>query len=131
MNGQLRDAFWTLTIDAHLLRAAINWCMVFGSDKHEPTHWKMLAIANLGKLKKASTMGFLKRPVLMKRAGRNIRTKVTYFRNKFAVHRELAPETEPLPNFDGALQVAFYFDRWASAGCFTRHSRRTAAGNFR
>lgn len=38
-----RDEFWTLTIDAHLLRATINWCMVFGADKSNPTHWKRLS----------------------------------------------------------------------------------------
>ena len=43
---QLQNEFWTLTIDAHLLRAVINWCMVFGSDKSEPTHWKQLSITD-------------------------------------------------------------------------------------
>jgi hypothetical protein len=43
---QLQNEFWTLTIDAHLLRAVTNWCMVFGSDKSEPTHWKQLSITD-------------------------------------------------------------------------------------
>ena len=41
---QLQNEFWTLTIDAHLLSALTHWCMVFGSDKSEPTHWKQLSI---------------------------------------------------------------------------------------
>ena len=41
----MQNEFWTLTIDAHLLRATIDWCMVFGSDKSNPTHWKRLYIA--------------------------------------------------------------------------------------
>jgi hypothetical protein len=38
---QMQNEFWTLTSDAHLLRATINWCMVFGTDSN-PTHWKRL-----------------------------------------------------------------------------------------
>ena len=38
---QLQSEFWTMTIDAHLLRATIDWCMVFGN-KNEPTHWRRL-----------------------------------------------------------------------------------------
>jgi hypothetical protein len=43
---QLQNEFWTVTIDAHLIRAVTNWCMVFGSDKSEPTHWKQLSISD-------------------------------------------------------------------------------------
>ena len=28
----LKSAFWTATIDAHLSRASLLWCMVFGSE---------------------------------------------------------------------------------------------------
>ena len=38
---QLQSEFWTMTIDAHLLRATIDWCMVFGN-KNEPTPWRRL-----------------------------------------------------------------------------------------
>ncbi len=46
---QLRDEFWTLTIDAHLLRALTNWCMVVGSES-EPTHWKRLSTTDTNAL---------------------------------------------------------------------------------
>ena len=39
---QLQNEFRKLTSDAHLLRATINWCMVFGADSN-PTHWKRLS----------------------------------------------------------------------------------------
>jgi hypothetical protein len=35
--------FWTKTIDAHLLRAMIDWCMVFGTDSNE-VRWKNVAV---------------------------------------------------------------------------------------
>ena len=44
IRNQLQSEFWTHTIDAHLLQALINWCMVFGSDGCNPTHWKKLSL---------------------------------------------------------------------------------------
>ncbi len=42
---EVHSEFWTRTIDAHLLRAVIDWCMVFGTDNN-PTHWKKLPAKN-------------------------------------------------------------------------------------
>ncbi len=38
----LKSEFWTHTIDAHLLQAAILWCMVFGSNGCHPSDNKPL-----------------------------------------------------------------------------------------
>lgn len=35
---------------------------------------------------------------------------MTDFRNKYAAHRE--PYTKPVPNFDIALNVVYYYDEW-------------------
>jgi hypothetical protein len=40
---RLRNEFWHMTIEAHLYAATMNWCMVFGSDGCNPTHWKQLS----------------------------------------------------------------------------------------
>lgn len=37
--------------------------------------------------------------------------EMTAFRNRFVAHRELDFE-QPVPSFDLALAVAFYYDRW-------------------
>jgi hypothetical protein len=34
------------------------------------------------------------------------------FRDKWVAHRELKPFTDPVPNFDTALAVAYYYDNW-------------------
>src|SRR3990172_8591600 len=36
---QQKSEFWTQTIDAHLLNAVIDWCMIFGTDSNQ-VHWK-------------------------------------------------------------------------------------------
>lgn len=97
---QLQNEFWTLTIDAHLLRAAINWCMVFGSDKSNPTHWNQ----NFRE-------GLFKATGLNQNTWQQYWKSMTYFRNKYAAHREL-PFTSPVPVFDTALAVAYYYDNW-------------------
>ena len=38
-------------------------------------------------------------------------TKMKNFRDTYAAHREIAPH-DPIPNFDMALQVAYYYDDW-------------------
>src|SRR6266436_1280303 len=39
---QQKSEFWVRTIDAHLLRAVIDWCMVFGTDSSQ-IHWKNIS----------------------------------------------------------------------------------------
>jgi hypothetical protein len=39
----IRSHFWTDTCNAHLLQALLYWCMVFGNDKSNKTHWKHVA----------------------------------------------------------------------------------------
>jgi hypothetical protein len=86
---QLKNEFWTLTIDAHLLRAVTNWCMVFGSDKTEPTHWKQLSITGSRALYKSFREGLFEATDLNPHSWRQYWKSVVDFRNKYAVHREL------------------------------------------
>ncbi len=103
---QLQNEFWTLTIDAHLLRAVTNWCMVFGSDKSEPTHWKQLSITDSNELNKRFRQGLFAATNLNSHTWRQYWQSVVVFRNKYAVHRELE-FNEPVPIFDIALSVAY------------------------
>jgi len=60
----LKSQFWAHTIDAHLLQAAIHWCMIFGSDGCHPTHWKKLAIDQTAELEASFRNGLLKKTSL-------------------------------------------------------------------
>jgi hypothetical protein len=108
--SKLRDEFWTLTIDAHLFHATINWCMVFGSDK-EPTHWKRLVNQSKNHIRTFGK-GLLQKTGLDKNRWNAYWHHMVSFRNRFAVHRELEAYQEPVPYFDTALAVAYYYDEW-------------------
>jgi hypothetical protein len=108
---QLQNEFWTLTIDAHLLRAVTNWCMVFGSDKSEPTHWKQLSITDSTELYKRFREGLFEATELKQHTWRQYWKSMVDFRNKYAVHRELEFKN-PVPDFDPALAVVYYYDNW-------------------
>ena len=108
-NGrQMRNEFWTVTIDAHLLQATTIWCMVFGSDSN-PTHWKRLS-STKSQLQKFRD-GLLTELGLSGDQWHQYWNDMRYFRDNYAAHRKLDFAT-PVPNFDTALKVVFYYDRW-------------------
>jgi hypothetical protein len=103
---QMQNEFWTLTSDAHLIRATINWCMVFGTDSN-PTHWKRLSSNKYEQFRD----GFLVNLGISSDQWLQDWTSMRDFRDKYAAHRELDFDS-PVPNFDTALKVAFYYDDW-------------------
>jgi len=107
---QLRNEFWTLTIDAHLLRATINWCMLFGSCS-APTHWKRL-VGQSESLTRSFCEELFQATDLDEERWRKYWESMTRFRNKWAAHRELEPFADPVPTFDTALAVAYHYDQW-------------------
>lgn len=108
---ELKSSFWTFTIDAHLIRAVILWCNVFGSEGCNPTHWKRLSEGNSVRLQESF------RESLFKQTGFTPATWDTYwremvdFRNEYVAHRELT-YNKPVPNLDRALEVAYVYDGW-------------------
>lgn len=104
---QVESEFWKWTIDAHILRANINWCMIFGTDNSE-LHWKK-AIAD-----KCSQSTF--RNHLLNILGfthdqwEAFRSNMMEFRNKYAAHRNLP--YPPTPIMDTALRVVTTYDEW-------------------
>ncbi|MBM4274706.1 MAG: hypothetical protein FJ134_09655 [Deltaproteobacteria bacterium] len=108
---KLQCEFWTHTIDAHLLQAAILWCMVFGSDGCNPTHWKNLSKSNYDELKTSFRNGLPANTGLTLHEYHQYWEKMIEFRNKYAAHRELN-FNKPIPNFDVALKIAYYYDNW-------------------
>ena len=109
--NQLQSEFWTHTIDAHLLQALINWCMVFGSDGCNPTHWKKLSLTQSHELQEGFRKGLIEHTGIKWAEWEEYWKKMTAFRDKYAAHREL-DFSAPVPNFDLALKVAHYFDDW-------------------
>jgi hypothetical protein len=108
---ELKSEFWTLTIDAHLLRAVTAWCMVFGSDTSEPTHWKNLSTSEHDVLQSHFRSGLYPATGLTKETWSKYWKSVVSFRNKYAVHRDLVFE-DPVPVLDTALSVVYYYDGW-------------------
>jgi len=108
--SHLQNEFWTLTIDAHLLRATINWCMVFGSES-EPTHWKRLTEQSESHAQSFRD-GLFRETGLSEAGWQEYWSDMKKFRDKWAVHRELEPYADPVPDFDTALAVAYHYDKW-------------------
>jgi hypothetical protein len=108
---QLQNEFWTLTIDAHLFAATMNWCMVFGSDGCNPTHWKRLSKEQSKGLTQSFRDGLFQELDLDKAAWDKYRNSFKDFRDNFVAHRELN-FSRPVPYFDTALDVACYYDNW-------------------
>lgn len=111
LDSQLQDEFWTLTIDAHLLQAAIHWCMVFGSDGCNPTHWKKLSPDQSEALRQSFCDGLFKQTSLNQQTWESYWKKILDFRDNYAAHRALG-FSRPVPHFDVAFEVACYYDIW-------------------
>lgn len=104
--------FWKFTVDAHLLQATIYWCMVFGSRKSNPTHWKHLAVSE----NDAATLHETFRKAVLKRTGftslewDKYWNEMVDFRNKYVVHKDNFQGH--VPHFGKALNVAQAYDTW-------------------
>lgn len=110
-DSQLQNEFWTLTIDAHLLQAVIYWCMVFGSDRCNPTHWKHLSPDQCEALRQHFRNGLFQQTEQDQQAWELYRKEIVNFCNNYAAHRALR-FSSPVPHFDMALKVAYYYDNW-------------------
>jgi hypothetical protein len=108
---QLQSEFWTHTIDAHVLQAAIHWWMVFGSDGSNPTHWKNLSNSRSEELQQSFRSGLSKHTGIPTEEWQKYRDTMKDFRDKYAAHRELN-FGEPVPDFTSALKIAYYYDHW-------------------
>lgn len=108
---KIQSEFWTHSIDAHLLYAAITWCMVFGSHGCNPTHWKKLSQTQTEDVISSFRNGLTKSLSVEEGEWKTYWEEMNYFRNNYAAHRAIDYNT-PVPNFDLALKVAYYYDAW-------------------
>jgi hypothetical protein len=107
----LKSEFWVHTIDAHLLQAAIQWCMIFGSDGYQPTHWKKLTDGETTELEESFRKGLFEKTTLTQKSWKTFWLSMNDFRNQYAAHREVE-FIKPIPDFSIALEVIFFYDGW-------------------
>jgi hypothetical protein len=108
-NSQIRSEYWTRTIDTHLLKANIDWCMVFGTNSNE-IHWTKVVIDE------QYQCDFRCHKNKLANMTENQMSKfwsgMTNFRNKYAAHRTAATQFPAVPYMDTALIVATSYDDW-------------------
>lgn len=109
--AHLSSPFWTDTSNAHLLQACIYWCMVFGSDRTNPTHWKELSDDDSDALQESFRADLYSSLCTTPAEWNKYREEMVSFRNKYVAHRELG-HSQPVPMLDRALEVAFHYDDW-------------------
>lgn len=107
----LKQPFWSLTSDAHLLQAVVSWCKVFGASGTNPVHWQHLDTADVRALRDGFRCALSSELGLSGEAWSAYHTEVTDFRNKYAAHTEIG-FSAPIPKLDLAMDIAFLFDRW-------------------
>jgi hypothetical protein len=106
---QQESEFWTYTIDAHLLRAVMDWCMVFGADSNR-VHWKKVVLDESAQ--SDFRRHLLDRLSLSKDEWEAYWITMTTFRNDFAAHRVASSGYPTVPKMDKALGAAIAYDQW-------------------
>jgi hypothetical protein len=104
---QIKSEFWKYTIDAHILRAIIDWCMVFGTDSNE-LHWKKVALNDC--TQSAFRNYLLTEMSLTLEQWSECRSNMMEFRNRYAAHSNIP--YPPTPTMDLALGVVTTYDDW-------------------
>lgn len=104
------SSFWGDTCTAHLLQASTYWCMVFGSQGCNATHWKNLG-GDEEQLLKSFREGLYSTLDISESRWKAYWEEMVDFRNCYVAHRELRFD-RPVPVFDLALKAAFYYDSW-------------------
>lgn len=118
--SRIQSEFWTHTIDAHLLQAAINWCMVFGSHGCNPTHWKRLSRTQSEELEASFRGGLTKSAGISETEWEKYWEEITGFRNNYVAHRTIGFDN-PIPKLDLALKIAYYYDEWIRQVIYPDH----------
>lgn len=98
-------------MNAHLFQATITWCMIFGAEGCNETHWKKLSPKDCEELQSSFRKRLQDVTGLSLDSWTAYWSEMTQFRNKYAAHRELKYD-EPVPDFSNAIAVALFYDRW-------------------
>lgn len=106
-NCNEKSEFWKYTIDAHLIRAIIDWCMVFGTDSNE-LHWKKIILSV--ELQDSFRRTFLNDLSISNKGWKSYHQEMLAFRNNYVAHKN--SDVSPAPFMDKALQVVTTYDIW-------------------
>ena len=100
---------WIRTIDAYLLRAVVDWCMIFGADSNE-IHWKKVVP---DKSDQEDFRSHLLADLGMTEAEwRDYWSGMTTFRNDFAAHRPAKSPHPSVPKMETAFRAVITYDEW-------------------
>lgn len=102
-----KSEFWKGTIDAHLLRAILDWCMVGTDSSH--IHWKKVVLTETAQSEFRQRL--LSIASLTPDQWDAYWLDMTKFRNEYAAHR-VAGSYPTTPKMDNALPVAITYDQW-------------------
>jgi hypothetical protein len=106
----VKSAFWTATIDAHLSRASLLWCMVFGSEGSNQLHWKKLSQDEADGLQESFRQAIQNKGITLSQ-WETCWHQMKGFRDSYVAHRD-REFNEPVPDFTMPFQVAFIYDEW-------------------
>ncbi len=109
--AQMSSAFWIHTMDAHILQAIINWCMVFGAHGCNETHLKKLFNEDAKDIQNSFREHLFEQTELSEKDLNINWQSMTTFRNEYAAHRKLEIKCKA-PKLDIPLKVAYSYDGW-------------------
>jgi len=114
----IRSELWTRTIDAYLLRAVIDWCMIFGADSNE-IHWKKVvrdeSHQEVFRKRLLSDLG------MTAAAWQDYWVGMTSFRNDFAAHRPAKSPHPSVPKMEAAFRAVIIYDDWLRGAMHNRY----------
>lgn len=97
--------FWRMMMGGSLDLAVIDWCKVFGS-REEETHWtKLIPDADHAAFRE----GLHRAIGMTEQQWSKYHDQVKGYRDEFAAHQDIDPDTKNFPKLDTALEVAFYY----------------------
>lgn len=108
---QYRSSFWIDTSNAHISQACVYWCMVFGNYDSNKTHWQKLAVGPADTLRTSFRKGICEHLGISEAEWESYWKDMIAFRDQYVAHRDFTNRS-PVPLFDRALEVAFFYDSW-------------------
>ena len=104
---KIKSEFWKYTIDAHLERAIVDWCMIFGTNSSE-LHWKKVILSD--KQQNSFRCFLLSALSISNKKWEEYHREIVDFRNDYIAHNN--SHVFPVPFMDNALKTVITYDRW-------------------
>lgn len=85
--------------------------MVFGNHDSNKTHWQQLAVDPANQLRSSFRKGVCEHLGISEAEWKGYWKDMVMFRDQYVAHRDFT-RRNPVPLFDRALEVAFFYDTW-------------------